>query len=569
MFRRTVAIITLAAFLVFTWSCFHETGLSKSPEDVRKLRAGQPTIYGVVLTSGLEVRFPHPSDIRFTGDFLLASKERPTPYYFDLVIPKEEVKSTDRDADGNVHFILTRDGKAYDVRSSKESDTQWTIEGKAYDLVVPFSDVEIIRIERLDPVMTSVMVLGAAIAVGVLIAALTYQPPPPPPTTSQHSCPFIYSYDGAEYIFDAEPYGGAIAEGVKRTEWCGLPYLKEVGGEYKIMIANEGDETEYTDELKLLVVDHPAGVGAVADEQGRVHTLTHPCPPVKAADGRGRDILPLVGRTDGSFWITKAEEKNPDRKEDLRDELLFEFSKPAGARTAKLVFNGCSTLWASQMIKRFLELYGTNVEKRYEALRVPGPAQAWRDSFNEREELYRLRLQVDTPAGWVTKGLIVGGGPFVSKDRVYLLDLADVPGDVLKIKLCPPAEFWMINSLAVDYDADLPVQVHELEATRAVDDAGHDIRPALTSADGRYFAMPLKGDRAELTFRAPAHAPGMERSVILKANGYYDIHLRAEGPPQNDTLLRFALEPGFVVQYSFREFLKWRAETYQALRKLN
>jgi hypothetical protein len=93
VFRRTVAIVTLAAFLVFTWSCFHETGLSKSPEDIRKLKAGHTDINSVVLTSGLEVRFPHPSDVRFTGDFLLASKKRPTPYYFDLVIPKDEVKN--------------------------------------------------------------------------------------------------------------------------------------------------------------------------------------------------------------------------------------------------------------------------------------------------------------------------------------------------------------------------------------------------------------------------------------------------------------------------------------------
>ena len=34
-----------------------------------------------------------------------------------------------------------------------------------------------------------------------------------------------------------------------------------------------------------------------------------------------------------------------------------------------------------------------------------------------------------------------------------------------------------------------------------------------------------------------------------------------------DILTRFLAEPGFVVQYSFREFLKWQAETLAQLQK--
>ena len=97
------------------------------------------------------------------------------------------------------------------------------------------------------------------------------------------------------------------------------------------MIANEGDETEYTDELKLLVVDHPAGVGAVADEQGRVHTLTHPCPPVKAADGRGYTFEYRIP------WST-LDAKAPLTKGQLAVVAIFFIASTH--RAVPLIFNG-------------------------------------------------------------------------------------------------------------------------------------------------------------------------------------------------------------------------------------
>jgi hypothetical protein len=34
-----------------------------------------------------------------------------------------------------------------------------------------------------------------------------------------------------------------------------------------------------------------------------------------------------------------------------------------------------------------------------------------------------------------------------------------------------------------------------------------------------------------------------------------------------DTLRRFLAEPGFAVQYSFKEYLKWKKETLESLKK--
>ncbi|PIU45115.1 MAG: hypothetical protein COS95_05515 [Ignavibacteriales bacterium CG07_land_8_20_14_0_80_59_12] len=48
----------------------------------------------------------------------------------------------------------------------------------------------------------------------------------------------------------------------------------------------------------------------------------------------------------------------------------------------------------------------------------------------------------------------------------------------------------------------------------------------------------------------------MDRSILLKATGYYDIHLAAKGDPQTAVLDRIHNEPGFTLKYASEEYLR-------------
>jgi hypothetical protein len=172
------------------------------------------------------------------------------------------------------------------------------------------------------------------------------------------------------------------------------------------------------------------------------------------------------------------------------------------------------------------------------------------------EELYMLKVEVETAAGWKPRTVILGGGPIVARDKAYLLDISDAAGNTLKLRLRPPAGFWRFNSFAVDYGGAAPLRVTELSAAQARDAAGRDVRRSLAANDGDCFVMPRPGDYAELLFAAPPSLPGAGRSVILKASGYYDPHLSAGGEPRADLLAAIHAEPGATLRFAYAEHLK-------------
>lgn len=558
MKRKITSVLTLVAFLVFTMSCVYHRIEKIDARAASYSEKKNMKIVGVQTIEQKYFDFSEDDPATFSG----VTIEGKTIKNTELEINRSEIENLLKSRRGKSTEIKTKDGKTYEVHSYRETEDK-IIVTKMYEWIsIPFSQVELVWVRETKAgagqYILGGVVLGALVF--AIIAAVPSISGPPRKTSTTECCPFVYSFDGDTYMFDAEPYGGAICQGLERTEWCPLENLQETDGQYKILITNELNETQYTNEVALLVVDHPKDTDVVPDISGKVHTIYQPVVPDKAFDSKGNDLMPFFIKNDRVFWTTRIKGRDPDKKEDLRDELILEFPKPQDANTAKLLVNACTTIWGSQVVKQYLDLYGDTVHDWYNNVKDPGPTYYQFVNMHLKDELYALNIRVQTKKGWMSKGLIRGGGPLISEDRVYTLDLTDVPGDVLKIKLTPPANFWMINHLAVDYSDDLAVNVKEIKPARAFDNNGRDIRKAIVSDDSDYHVMPSIGDQAELIFEALPQVQGMQRSLILKIKGYYDIHLDAKGKPQLAMIDRLQKEPGFVVQHAFKEYLKWKDE---------
>jgi hypothetical protein len=132
------------------------------------------------------------------------------------------------------------------------------------------------------------------------------------------SCPFLYVWNGTEYVFFTDilgvaPLGELLPDGTRMKpnpeELVRLgSNLRPQDGNYLFQVTNEMREADYFDQLSLLAVDHPAHWEVYANE---IYSSSPQAPslylvgekrfPVSAVDDHGTDVLPLIQRLDGRY----------------------------------------------------------------------------------------------------------------------------------------------------------------------------------------------------------------------------------------------------------------------------
>jgi hypothetical protein len=407
---------------------------------------------------------------------------------------------------------------------------------------IPLDSVSHLLIRKGDPVMTFFAVLGgvaaaAGVAIGIALA-------------TKESCPFVYAWDGTRWVFDAEPYGGAITRGLERDDYGLLEHLKPVDGEYRLLMVNEVRESQMTDLAQLLVVDHAPGLQPVPDEFGRLYSVADPKAPLRATDQRGVDLLPWLIRRDDLVWETRP---SADLSR-TRDTVTLTFARPEGAGTMKLVARVATGAWGSHQIRSLLGLYGTSVGAWYKNLDANPLAADSIRKWSIREGLYGLTIEVREPDGWQVRGVLAGGGPFLAEDRVVPLDVSRVAGSTVEIRITPARSYWGLNWFAADYSPDRSFQVDTVAVSQATDEHLGDVRDLLRQADGRYSPLPATGDYATLAFAAPPERAGLERTVFLHARGWYNLRGLPDQPADTAAIRRVFTEPGFAARLAAEEY---------------
>ena len=417
--------------------------------------------------------------------------------------------------------------------------------------LIPMDEVQQIEMRNEKNAKWEGLIFGGIVDAVVIIAlmSMTFDIDLSPSRDTVGSCPLLCSFDGKEYVLDSEAFGGSICKATQRTDWSRLDHMTAVRDTCRLKIMEKLQETDYIDDVKLLVVDHPEGTIIVPSFVGKLHTISHPKAPLKAIDFEGNNVLALVTSTDENSWLSNPFGRNPEDKTDARDGLILEFSRPRNAAFVKLVFNIKSTLWAALMQTQFLKLHGRELENWYRLLD---------NSMEARTQLQQAMIREGMPnieswngKEWLPSGFIWETGTFNFRDQVLWLDITKIPGDILRVRLESTAGFVMVNSVRADFSEDLPVETFEVSPSEAKDTKGKDLRVSLETTDNRYHLM-YTSDWAELTFIAPPVKKGYQRTYILKSTGYYTINVSTEGEPQTDLITRFINEPYAFGQYSIR-----------------
>ncbi len=146
------------------------------------------------------------------------------------------------------------------------------------------------------------------------------------------SCPFLYTWNGAEFEFINEMELGSLSkyayEGgpLLKETWEDHPFyrtptapqdvdylrkiegnqLQPLNGKYEIRFTEELDEINYADLMELWTVDHAPGVDVYTDwtYRNNIYTVADPVPPLWAVDHNGEDVLSLISAKDWDEWMS-------------------------------------------------------------------------------------------------------------------------------------------------------------------------------------------------------------------------------------------------------------------------
>ena len=427
-------------------------------------------------------------------------------------------------------------------------------------------DVLYVNISKYESLQTGLLVAGIIIGVIVIAIALIPEPEPAPIQIPAYtggnpysSCPFIYSYDRDKYNLDAQPLGGAVTKGLMRSDYSKLDFLTDLNDNYKILIKNEMEETQYIDEIKLYSVEHPDNSEVFTDLTGKMFIVNNPQQCISAKDENMMDISSFITKPDNVMWQTKLPVIGNKSETDSRNHLTFAFPKPHNAKTAHLLINAGSTMWGSYMIKEMLNLFGDQLDNWYVKIDSMDKTEIRNEETMKMivdEELYYMNINVKEQNKWEKRGLIFSGGPFVNETLVYNLDISNTTGDTLFIQLNPALGFWNIDYLAVEYEDYPEPIIEELALKDVVDNQEQNITSKLLNADDDYYVMANDGDFAFAEFETSSLSQNTKTTIFLKTTRYYNIHLAKQGPMQAELIYEFINKPGALVNYSLNLYDK-------------
>lgn len=134
------------------------------------------------------------------------------------------------------------------------------------------------------------------------------------------SCPMVFTWNGKQFKFlmdvlGVAPLGASAGDGeyfpVDNDEYIQIPPedLALAGGRYQIRVTEELHEVSYLDQVRLIAVDHPAGIDVFTNDkfkappfpEFRLFGVTRRTYPTVARDDQGKDVLPRLLRRDHAY----------------------------------------------------------------------------------------------------------------------------------------------------------------------------------------------------------------------------------------------------------------------------
>ncbi len=367
------------------------------------------------------------------------------------------------------------------------------------------------------------------------------------------SCPMIFTWNGEGFQFITDvlgvaPLGASSGDGqyfpVDHDEYVSIPggALVARGGEYEIRVTEELREVSYLDQIRLLALDHAAGVEMVSNEKfksppfpefrlfgvevksgGRVY-------PVAARDQRGADVRAALARRDGVYPDSFRRDQTGVAEMHTLD---LDFGNAARGNRAALILSGWVD-WADG--STFLAAAQAHRDLTFPYLQVKDAAGNWRTVVED----------MGIPAGKPKTIAVDLTGKFLSAsrevrivtnlclywDEIFLIENSAPPAARLTPVEMTAADlhFRGFSAVAIDPERKQPERFDyaRVSATSMWNPTSGNytrygaVEKLLAEADDRMVVLG-SGDEVQLRFRAaglPELPVGWKRDFLLLVDGW-------------------------------------------------
>lgn len=404
---------------------------------------------------------------------------------------------------------------------------------------IPIDNVLKFEIYKYDKTVSGIVIV-TSIVIGVPLAGIAL-------LAIICNCPYIYSEDGDQLIFEGNLFTGSIYPSLERTDYIPILNNSSNSGTFNIAVANENEEILNINQLGLLSIKHEIGIKVLIDQAGIPHTISNPIPPIQATSFKRYNHTEDLQKADNLEYDFGSPEINSNT---TLSELDLVFNNSSNAEIGKLVLRVKNNNWGGFIYDEVSNMLG----KRFEWYHKKQEHKSSREMKElMRKEGMAMSVSIFQDGTWQPIDIIWPTGSKVYREVVIPVDLRNMKDDNIVFKLEGGFKFWDIDQATIDYSEDSTVEIYESFAEANDVEKEHEIINKLRYDDEHYMNEILPGEKIDLEFKVQNQDIEGTYSYFLKGKGYYSLEKEYQNRMRIAELLRFKNEGGFSY-YSFKRF---------------
>lgn len=160
MGKKIISLFTIVLFIAFSYSCYATHAIKVDVNTEGKLKGKNVRLIKLQKSTGEYVKFQRGQQARIhEGNIVGSLSEK------KISIKNDALEKIDKDKNGNITRIITKDGRGFDVMTAKEEGDRviFSVSDFAH---IPLNEVDVIWVRKPSTILTVGAVLGVLALMG-------------------------------------------------------------------------------------------------------------------------------------------------------------------------------------------------------------------------------------------------------------------------------------------------------------------------------------------------------------------------------------------------------------------